>query len=549
MKPSPEEIARAVAAEEAKRVNLPAGAPVPAYLERAAALLPVLRERPLAPRALVAFDASPELALRFALRTVADGATLASQEWHEGDAFIVDFGEHLAGYLSFLLHPTGSVADSPVRLRLTFGEVPTDVADPLYPYRGWVSAAWLPDEVITIDDLPSSFRAPRRHAFRYVKIEVLAASRRFGLRFEHVTAHAVTSAPSEPQPLPETYPEWIRQVDLVSQATLRDCLQTVFEDGPRRDRRLWVGDLRLQALANYATFGANDVVKRCLYLFAGLPRSDGLVNGCVYERPVPTYADTTTLDYAALFCVTLQEYVAATGDIDCGRDLWPVARRQVDCLLARLDDSLLFHDTGETWCFIDWAFGLDKSGATHAVIVFAMRRMVALAQTLGTADQVAHYPALIDKMAAAAREQLFDASRGVYTSGPDQQVSCATQAWMVLAGIPESQEVAQAALRNALADPKAIRPITPYLYHYLAEAMLACGMDGEALQLVRGYWGAMLDAGADTFWEAFDPDEPLASPYGDIHANSYCHAWSCSPAWLFRSCGLGAPDAASEVAP
>ena len=79
--------------------------------------------------------------------------------------------------------------------------------------------------------------------------------------------------------------------------------------------------------------------------------------------------------------------------------------------------------------------------------------------------------------------------------------------------------------------------------------MLACGMDGEALQLVRGYWGAMQDAGADTFWEAFDPDEPLASPYGDIHANSYCHAWSCSPAWLFRSCGLGAPDAASEVAP
>lgn len=549
MKPSPEEIARAVAAEEAKRVNLPAGAPVPTYLDRAAALLPVLRERPITPRALVAFDPRAELALRFATRTVADGAALPTHEWHEGDSFIVDFGEHLAGYLSFLLHPTGSVADSPVRLRLTFGEVPTDVAEPLYPYRGWISAAWLPDEVVTIDDLPSSFRAPRRHAFRYVKVDVLAASRRFGLRFERMTAHAVTCAPSAPQALPATYPDWIRQVDLVSQATLRDCLQTVFEDGPRRDRRLWVGDLRLQALANYATFGANDVVKRCLYLFAGLPRSDGLVNGCVYERPVPTYADTTTLDYAALFCVTLQEYVDATGDTGCGRELWPVARRQVDCLLARLDDSLLFHDSGETWCFIDWAFGLDKSAATHAVIVFAMRRMVALAQVLGTADQIAHYPALIDKMAAAARRQLFDASRGVYTSGPDQQVSCATQAWMVLAGIPESTEVAQAALRNALADAAAVRPITPYLYHYLAEAMLACGMADEALQLVRSYWGAMLDAGADTFWEAFDPDEPLASPYGDIHANSYCHAWSCSPTWLFRSCGLGAPDNAGRRAP
>ena len=42
-------------------------------------------------------------------------------------------------------------------------------------------------------------------------------------------------------------------LDRVSQRTLRDCMQTVFEDGPKRDRRLWLGDLRLQALANYAT--------------------------------------------------------------------------------------------------------------------------------------------------------------------------------------------------------------------------------------------------------------------------------------------------------
>ena len=548
MKPSPEEIARAVAAEEARRINLPAGAPVEAFLHKAQALIPPLVERPIAAISLVEAVPQPELALRFDMRTVADGAELADRSWAEGDSFIVDFGEHLAGYLSFTVHPTGSVADSPIRLRLTLGEVPTDVAESLYPYKGWVSAAWLPDEVVTIDDLPSRFRLPRRHAFRYVKVEVLAASRRFGIRFAEMTAHAVTSATTVPAPLPAAWPEWVRRVDEVSQHTLRDCLQTCFEDGPRRDRRLWVGDLRLQALANYATFGANDVVKRCLYLFAGLPRSDGLVNGCVYERPVPTYADTTTLDYAALYCVTLQEYVAATGDTACGLDLWPVARRQIDCLLARLDDTLMFHDTGETWCFIDWAFGLDKSAATHAVIVFALRRMLLLAGMLGTSSEIAHYAPIIEKMTTAARTQLFDAGRGVYTSGPDHQVSCATQAWMVLAGIPESQAVAQAALRRALADPSAVRPITPYLYHYLAEAMLACGMREDALALVHTYWGGMLEAGADTFWEAFDPEEPLTSPYGDIHANSYCHAWSCSPAWLFRACGLGAPDNNKEIA-
>jgi hypothetical protein len=541
MKPTPEDIAKAVAEEEARRVNLPAGEPVPVFLAAAEALTPRLHERALPVQALVEPRPAPGHPLRFAMARLMDGAALPTRTWHEGDSFYLDFGIHLAGYLAFRAVPTGSVADSPIRLRLTFGEVPTDVAEPLYPYQGWISAAWLPEEVVTIDDLPSDWRAVRRHAFRYVKVEILAASRRFGLRFEDVTAHAVSAAATEPAMLPDAWPEWIRRVDYVSQLTLRDCLQTCFEDGPRRDRRLWVGDLRLQALASYETFRANDVVKRCLYLFAGLPRSDGLVNGCVYERPVPTYADTTTLDYAALFCVTLQEYVEATGDTAAGRDLWPVACRQVDVLLARLDADGLFTDDGTTWCFIDWAFGLDKSAPTHAVIVFALRRMLQLGAALGDTGHAPRFEAAIARMTEAARTRLFDPARGVYVSGPVRQVSIATQAWMALAGIPASDDAARTAIRNALADPDAVKPITPYLYHYIAEAMLACGMDAQALALVRAYWGAMLDAGADTFWEAFDPADPLTSPYGDIHANSFCHAWSCSPAWLFRARGLGRP--------
>jgi alpha-L-rhamnosidase len=538
---TPEQIAEANAREEARRINLLAGAPVAAWLDVAQALVPALIERDVPLRALVEPRPAPDSPLRFTMATLADGAALACTEWREGDCFYMDFGAHLVGYLAFRVLPTGSVADSPIRLRLTFGEVPTDVAEPLYPYRGWISAAWLPEEVIVIDDLPAWYRVARRHAFRYVKVEILAASRRFGLRFEDTVAHAVTSARGEPAWLPDAWPEWIRRIDHVSQLTLRDCLQTVFEDGPRRDRRLWVGDLRLQALASYVTLRADDVVRRCLYLFAGLPRSDGLVNGCVYERPVPTYADTTTLDYAALFCVALQEYVEASGDSASGRELWPVACRQIEVLLARLHSDGLFVDNGGTWCFIDWAFGLDKSAPTHAVIVFALRRMLQLAQALGIEEGRAVFASAIERMTAAARSLSYDAARGVYVSGPQRQVSIATQAWMVLAGVPESTEAAQRALRSALADPEAVKPVTPYLYHYIAEAMLACGMDDEAMELVRGYWGAMLDAGADTFWEAFDPLDPLASPYGDVHANSFCHAWSCSPTWLFRARGLGEP--------
>lgn len=44
----------------------------------------------------------------------------------------------------------------------------------------------------------------------------------------------------------------------------------------------------------------------------------------------------------------------------------------------------------------------------------------------------------------------------------------------------------------------------------------------------------MLRVGADTFWEAFDPKDARASPYGDVRNNSFCHAWSCTPTYLLR---------------
>lgn len=37
----------------------------------------------------------------------------------------------------------------------------------------------------------------------------------------------------------------------------------------------------------------------------------------------------------------------------------------------------------------------------------------------------------------------------------------------------------------------------------------------------------MICLGADTYWEAFDPDQPDYSPYGTPIVNSYCHAWNC----------------------
>ena len=175
-----------------------------------------------------------------------DGADLSKRLLHKGDQFILDFEGHRTGNLEFHLVGEGRSIDSPVRLKLTFGEVPGDVAEPFDLYRGQLSSAWLPEEIITVDFLPQMVRMPRRYAFRYVKVEIIDTSPNFGVRFYDTKAIALTSAPGQPAPLPTDTPNWIVRVDRVSLATLRDCMQTTFEDGPRRDQRLWIGDLRLR---------------------------------------------------------------------------------------------------------------------------------------------------------------------------------------------------------------------------------------------------------------------------------------------------------------
>ena len=48
-----------------------------------------------------------------------------------------------------------------------------------------------------------------------------------------------------------------------------------------------------------------------------------------------------------------------------------------------------------------------------------------------------------------------------------------------------------------------------------------------------------IDPGARTIGLALsDVRRSLASPYGSHLMNSYCHAWSCTPAYLLRSLNL-----------
>ncbi|KAH7033706.1 alpha-L-rhamnosidase [Microdochium trichocladiopsis] len=495
------------------------------------------------PQRIVTFESSDTAF--FGVRAVASTkynlCDLPNLAWGKEDDFVLDFGIHMVGTLSFTLSSVGEHMDSPCRLRLIFGESPLDVTMGMEGVKTWISTAWLPDEIINIDICPERVELQRRHAFRYLRIQVIDTSSKFKVAFSDVVCECISAISQEVEVDAISFgdagndsnkdDELLRAIDRVSIMTLRDCMQTVFEDGPRRDRRMWLGDLRLQALVNYATLKDFGLVKRCLFMFAAVARDDESLPACLFEKPTLSASSDYLLEYDALFAAIVYDYVAASGDIDSGRVLWSTVLSCLRRPLEYVDPSTKAFDKtrGEDWQFLDWAPGVDTSAGSHGLVLYCLKAAQKLARLLRVGFPHEH---MITSMNIAAAEAFLH--DGLIVSGPKKQVSYACASWLVLSeALPRS--TARAALLKTLSHEEAVKPLTPYAWHHVCDALLVAGCQDECLDIVRSYWGGMIRAGADTFWEAYDPADPLASPYGDVRNNSFCHAWSCTPSLMLRT--------------
>ncbi|PKG21903.1 alpha-L-rhamnosidase-related protein [Niallia nealsonii] len=506
------------------------------FIEKAEQLNPQLFETIVKPEAIVKMKADTNVIHGWRKEYVASASTLKDNEYRKSDSFILDFGNHQVGYLSMNICPAGSPPDAPLKLKLTIGEMPVEMAEPFESYDGWLSSSWLQEETIFVDVLPATITLPRRYSFRYVKFEVVDTSKKYRIVFENVECRAVTSANINAVQTISHQDMLLQKIDEVSIKTLADCMQEVFEDGPKRDRRLWLGDLRLQALANYETFRTNDLVKRCLYLFAGVPNDSGKVPANVFVAPKLIADDIYIFDYSLFYVSTLHDYYFATKDLETLKELWPTAYRQIELALERLDENSIVKDSSDWWSFIDWQEGLNKQTPSQAVLIYTIKQAIRLTEELNALEKNKLVVCLAE-IEEATKTYLWDEKQQFFISGSDCQVSWASQIWMVLAGVLTKEENKQ--LMNRLLKEKPVVGIaTPYMYHHLVEALLVSGEKERAISEIKKYWGGMIQDGADTFWELYDPKNKNFSPYGSHLINSYCHAWSCTPTYLIRKYDL-----------
>ena len=452
----------------------------------------------------------------------------------KGDSITVDLGNHYVGYFSFKMWFAEEYVDAPITLRVRFFETKMEMDYDYSSYGGWLCESWIQEDTVKID-FPGVFTLPRRYAARYIKLEVVHTPRRFTLsdfEFEAQTGADVSNL------LPyHSDDKELAEIDRVAVNTLKNCMQRVFEDGPKRDRRLWIGDLRLEALANYYTFGDTSLVKRCLYLFAAAQRNRlGFLPGFVYENPIYYEGGWCIVDYSMMYVNTLCDYYRHIGDRATFDELYPLVRDIMDSANNQLDSEGILI-VPEDDMFIDWCAGLKKQTAHFGVYLYTLDNLSETLASMGHSDAEV-YCARLKEGRANALKTLYSAEKGAFVNARDEwQYSVHANAWMVLGGVIDGADAARV-MSDVVASADSVKPFTPYMHHYTVEALFKAGLNTDAVKYIRNIWGGMVKLGTDTFFEAYVPNDPSFSPYDDNKVNSMCHAWSCTATYFLRKYGI-----------
>lgn len=302
--------------------------------------------------------------------------------------------------------------------------------------------------------------------------------------------------------------------------TLHLCLQDYVWDGIKRDRLVWIGDLHPETVTAAAVFGKLDVVEKSLDLARD-------------ETPLPDFMNGTVA-YSLWWIIIHDFWFRMYGDIDYLREqqayMCPLLRQ----MAGYADDN--GRENLPEWRFLDWPTSENKAAlhaGLQALLCMAMDAGSRLAGILGDAE---------------TGSVCTDAAQRLRGYVPDPEGIKQVSALQVLAGMTDAADSNRTILsRNPFSGIS-----TFYGYYVLQARALAEDIQG-ALDLIRTYWGGMLDAGATAFWEHFELEwlenasriDELPRPgTRDIHADcgafcfkglrhSLCHGWASGPtAWL-----------------
>lgn len=479
-----------------------------------------------------AFIQNPELLLRKSNGQVAVNdpkkLRLISTEAHK-PGILLDFGRELHGgiKISMGIKP----GKEPVKVRIRFGESAMEAMSNIGGEQNATNEHSLRDFVIEVPWLGSI--EVGETGFRFVRIDLVDAG-------VNMPLYAVQAAfVYRDIPYLGTFESSDARLNEIWQTgayTVHLNMQDYLWDGIKRDRLVWVGDLHPEIMTVASVFGNNEVVPRSLDLARD-------------QHPLPQWMNTIS-SYSMWWLIIHQQWYDFYGDLD-------YLREQETYMINLLDqlETFIDEENGEKLNggrFLDWPTSPDKQ-AVHAglqsMMVLTFEAGSDMMGTLEKSELKKKYAAVADRL----RKHV-----------PEGNTTKQAAAMMVLAGLADAKEINQTILKK-----DGVQNMSTFYGYYMLEAMAKAGDYAGAMEVIRQYWGGMLDLGATTFWEDFDITDSRNStpitelvPTGkdDIHGDfgefcyvgyrhSFCHGWASGPtAWLSQYVlGINVMDGGDSV--
>ena len=411
-----------------------------------------------------------------------------------GESVILDFGEELSGGIRILTYFGKNV---PVRIR--FGESLTETCADLGGEQNATNDHSLRDLTVHLQDY--SDMTFGQTGFRFVRLDFAGAA-----QIKCIVA-VVQVFRWTPMYIYDGDNERIQQIYAAAKRTVDLCVSGGYVwDGVKRDRLVWIGDMAPEVMALTTLYGRMHVIERSLDFVRDQTPLPGWMNG----YPM----------YSMWWIITLQIYSAQTGTENYIRRQIPYMK----ALLRQMDDCVGEDgELGYPSYFVDWPTSGHpevKDGA-RAINIMAARAAIAMLETFGEDTSVAKglLNKLLKKDIVARGNKKVLALKSFATG-----LSAAEQAELVKGGA---------------------RGMSTFMSYYILKAVASFDRDA-AVDMMKEYYGAMLDKGATTFWEDFDmdwvpgsgridefPKDGEKDIHGDFGAYCYigfrhslCHGWS-----------------------
>ena len=435
---------------------------------------------------------------------------------NEKASIILDFGKELHGGLQLVMGFGNSRLPSLVRIRFgeSVGEANSETLNTEWKV-GFSTDDHAKRDIIMEIPRDGSIEIGNT-GFRFVRIDLLESNRTIAikearaiLRFRNIPYIGSFSSSDER----------LNQIWMTAAYTVHLNMQEYLWDGIKRDRCVWLGDLHPEVMTIKNVFGNNPVVPESLDLACKLYPLPGWMNGMSA--------------YSFWYLIIHKEWYYHHGDM-------AFLKKHQDYIVGLIDYIVGFiGENGEEkfgMKFLDWPSSPNRAGVEagyRALLVWALKDAIELGKILNQPESVKKCESGIERI-----------NKKILGHNDLKQAA----ALMAIAGTMDAKKACDENVSVGGA-----KGFSTFYGYYMLEAQAKAGQHQTAMDIIRQYWGGMLDMGATTFWEDFNIDwmenatrldEMPVKGKKDIHGDfgeycypgfrhSFCHGWSSGPAsWL-----------------